>query len=138
MLPCSYCSRCCLGYSELMLEPTVLNCPSLNINGMLLLQIHKDRFVFKSQFKDIKNISIPLNSIIPFTHEQSFEGSGISLSQSSYLKLVYKDNSSQQITLFIEFYLTNLSNAYPQKYIYFLTKLVDMGLIDKNKTESAL
>ena len=105
---------------------------------MLLLQIHKDRFVFKSQFKDIKNISIPLNSIIPFTHEQSFEGSGISLSQSSYLKLVYKDNSSQQITLFIEFYLTNLSNAYPQKYIYFLTKLVDMGLIDKNKTESAL
>ncbi len=104
--------------------------PTLNINGKFIFKAYNKKIVFNPYSDNFEVLSIPIDNIISFTLEQNFEGMGTALSQNYYLKLVYKDNFNQQITSFIQFYLLNLNNAYPKKYIDFLTKLVDIGIIE--------
>ena len=114
----------------LFTDKLYLHSPTLAINGRFLFKAYNDSIVFKSEFDNQEEIFIPVANIISFTHEKDFVGEGTALSQISYLKLVYKDGFNKQITIFIKFYLLHLNNSFPKRYIEFLTRLTEMGLIN--------
>lgn len=125
-------NNCDLKFQErpLFTDKLYLHCPTLNIDGRFLFKAFNNSLEFQPENSDFEKIVIPIQNIILFTHEQNLKGRGHRLKQDNFLKLVYSGGFQERVTVFIKFDIIN--NSYPKKYIDFLTRLEDIGLIKDN------